>query len=144
MDKYEVIIAPLSDEDGGGYLAIVPDLYGCFSDGETPVEAAESIGGAIVEWIASNKAAGREIPSPGWARGMARDEDERIVKLIEEQQDLIETLTSRLRALETMPREIVGGQMSPKHWHSVGIKTTGQLIPILKKSGKLSKTKLTA
>ena len=36
---YAVMIAPLSAEDGGGFLATVPDLPGCMSDGETPEEA---------------------------------------------------------------------------------------------------------
>ncbi len=34
--KYPVIVQPLSKEDGGGFLATVPDLPGCVSDGETP------------------------------------------------------------------------------------------------------------
>ena len=34
---YAVVIELLSDEDGGGFLAIVPDLLGCMSDGETRV-----------------------------------------------------------------------------------------------------------
>ena len=37
--RYPVIVSPLSEEDGGGFLATVPDLPGCMSDGETPEEA---------------------------------------------------------------------------------------------------------
>ena len=37
--EYHVIVEPLSAGDGGGYLASVPDLPGCMSDGETPEEA---------------------------------------------------------------------------------------------------------
>jgi predicted RNase H-like HicB family nuclease len=37
--EYSVIIEPLSDEDGGGFVVVVPDLPGCMSDGETPEEA---------------------------------------------------------------------------------------------------------
>ena len=36
---YPVIVQPLPAEDGGGFLALVPDLPGCMSDGETPEEA---------------------------------------------------------------------------------------------------------
>jgi len=32
---YPVLIEPLSLEDGGGFLATVPDLPGCMSDGDT-------------------------------------------------------------------------------------------------------------
>ena len=34
-----VTISPLSDENGGGFLATVPDLPGCMSDGEAPEDA---------------------------------------------------------------------------------------------------------
>ena len=40
--EYPVVIEPLSKDDGGGFAAIVPDLPGCMSDGETPEEAAAS------------------------------------------------------------------------------------------------------
>ena len=39
MLTYAVVIEPLSAEEGGGYLAPVPDLPGCMSDGETPQKA---------------------------------------------------------------------------------------------------------
>ena len=34
--EYAVRIDRLAESDGGGYLATVPDLPGCMSDGETP------------------------------------------------------------------------------------------------------------
>lgn len=61
---YPVMIAPLSEEDGGGYLATVPDLPGCKSDGSTREEAAHNIGDAIVQWIDEAQKLGREIPAP--------------------------------------------------------------------------------
>jgi hypothetical protein len=36
---YNVVVEPLSKEDGGGFVATVPDLPGCMSDGETEAEA---------------------------------------------------------------------------------------------------------
>ena len=36
---YPVVITPLAEEEGGGYLATVPDLPGCMSDGATREEA---------------------------------------------------------------------------------------------------------
>ncbi|WP_425277503.1 type II toxin-antitoxin system HicB family antitoxin [Methylobacterium nodulans] len=36
------MVTPLSAEDGGGFAASVPDLPGCFSDGETPEEAVHT------------------------------------------------------------------------------------------------------
>ena len=62
--EYSVIIEPLSDEDGGGFIAIVPDLPGCMSDGETPEEALASVRDAISEWIDAAEAMGRAVPPP--------------------------------------------------------------------------------
>jgi len=33
--NYKIKIIKLTEEDGGGYLAYVPELPGCMSDGET-------------------------------------------------------------------------------------------------------------
>jgi antitoxin HicB len=60
--KYPVIVSPLSEEDGGGFLATVPDLPGCMSDGETPAEAIENVEDAIEEWLDLARKLGREIP----------------------------------------------------------------------------------
>jgi antitoxin HicB len=61
---YRVVIAPLPDEEGGGYLATVPDLPGCASDGATREEAARNVGDAILEWIDEAERLGREVPAP--------------------------------------------------------------------------------
>jgi len=61
---YPVVITPLSEADGGGYLATVPDLPGCASDGETREEAAHNVADAIAQWIDEAAALGREIPAP--------------------------------------------------------------------------------
>ncbi len=61
---YAVLIEPLSDEDGGGFLATVPDLPGCMSDGETREAAARNIEDAIVSWLEEADALGREVPQP--------------------------------------------------------------------------------
>ena len=62
--EYPVIVSPLSEEDGGGFLATVPDLPGCMSDGETPAEAIENVQDAIGEWLHLARELGREIPTP--------------------------------------------------------------------------------
>lgn len=61
---YAVLVEPLSDEDGGGFLATVPDLPGCMTDAETPEEAVRRISGVIEEWIGEARALGREVPKP--------------------------------------------------------------------------------
>jgi len=62
--KYPVIVQPLLQEDGGGFLATVPDLPGCMSDGETPEEAIANVQDAIAAWIEAARELGRGIPEP--------------------------------------------------------------------------------
>ena len=62
--EYPIVIAPLSEEDGGGFSAIVPDLPGCMSDGETPEEAVTNVRDAIAMWIEAAAELGRVVPPP--------------------------------------------------------------------------------
>jgi antitoxin HicB len=61
---YAVMIEPLAGEDGGGFVATVPDLPGCMSDGETPEEALSNVRDAISAWIEEARALGRPVPTP--------------------------------------------------------------------------------
>lgn len=47
---YPLIVEPLSEEEGGGFVAIAPDLSG-WSDGETPEEAVANVRDAVLAWI---------------------------------------------------------------------------------------------
>ena len=60
--KYSVLIRALPEEDGGGWLAIVPDLPGCSSDGETQMEALKNVEDAIEVWLAAARKHGQPIP----------------------------------------------------------------------------------
>ena len=62
--RYAIVIEPLSESDGGGFLATVPDLPGCVSDGATDREALENAYDAIEAWVEQATAMGRTIPSP--------------------------------------------------------------------------------
>jgi antitoxin HicB len=62
--EYAVRIDRLAEADGGGYLATVPELPGCMSDGETPEEALRNVQDAIESWIESAKEWKQEIPKP--------------------------------------------------------------------------------
>jgi antitoxin HicB len=64
INGYAIIVEPLSDEDGGGFVATVPDLPGCMSDGETPQEALANVEDAIRAWIETAKDLGHTIPKP--------------------------------------------------------------------------------
>ncbi|MCK5094657.1 MAG: type II toxin-antitoxin system HicB family antitoxin [Spirochaetes bacterium] len=60
--KYEVIIY-WSDEDKA-YIAEVPELAGCMSDGNTYEKALQNVQVIIGEWIETAKSLGRNIPIP--------------------------------------------------------------------------------
>ena len=61
---YEVDIRPLAQEDGGGFVAVAPELPGCMSDGETPQEALANAYDAIACWIEGAIEMGRPVPEP--------------------------------------------------------------------------------
>lgn len=62
--EYPVVVEPLAAADGGGFAALVPDLPGCMSDGETPEAALANVQDAIRVWIDTARELGRTIPSP--------------------------------------------------------------------------------
>ena len=96
MDQYQeylIVISPLSEGDGGGFLARVPDLPGCFGDGETREAALSDASKAILEWVDEYSKMGRDIPKAGSMAEEARAHREAEIKLITE-------LRHRLRASE--------------------------------------------
>lgn len=56
---YRVIIEPATE---GGYVAFVPSLPGCMTQGETFEEIKENIKDAISGYVAILKEQGEEIP----------------------------------------------------------------------------------
>jgi len=62
MYKYEVIV--WWSEKDQSYIAEVPELPGCMSDGGTYEEALKNIQLIISEWVETAKELGREIPEP--------------------------------------------------------------------------------
>ena len=62
--EYRIMIEPLPAAEGGGFLATVPDLPGCMSDGATPEEAVSNIQDAITAWIEAARDLGHSVPKP--------------------------------------------------------------------------------
>jgi antitoxin HicB len=62
--RYRIALRPLTADEGGGWLAEVPDLPGCLSDGETPQEATDNVMDEIASWIEAAAEDGREVPQP--------------------------------------------------------------------------------
>jgi predicted RNase H-like HicB family nuclease len=65
---YEVAIRPLTEAEGGGFGATVPELPGCMSDGETPQEALENVYDAIACWVEAAQEMGRPVPQAKHAK----------------------------------------------------------------------------
>jgi antitoxin HicB len=61
---YPVRLQRLPEDEGGGWLAEVPDLPGCMSDGDTPEQAVANVQGAILSWIEAAEELGRPVPVP--------------------------------------------------------------------------------
>jgi predicted RNase H-like HicB family nuclease len=62
MFKYEIIIYWSDDDEA--YIAEVPELPGCMTDGKTYDEVLENVTQLIKEWLETAKELGREIPKP--------------------------------------------------------------------------------
>jgi len=60
--KYEIII--YWSKDDKAFVAEVPELPGCKSDGQSYQEAVVNVQQIIEEWIETSKSIGREIPTP--------------------------------------------------------------------------------
>jgi antitoxin HicB len=66
--SYPIIILPLTEDEGSGFVALAPDLKGCLADGETREAAALDIASAIAEWIDEAKRLGQAVPPPNSSR----------------------------------------------------------------------------
>ena len=62
--EYPIVLEPLPAEEGGGFVATVPDLPGCMSDGATPEEAIVNVQDAIATWIEAANDLGHTVPKP--------------------------------------------------------------------------------
>jgi predicted RNase H-like HicB family nuclease len=56
----QVILYP--DHEDGGWVAEVPSLPGCISQGETREEAIANVRDAIDTWVAGAQQVGMEVP----------------------------------------------------------------------------------
>jgi antitoxin HicB len=61
---YRIVIEPLPESEGGGFLATAPDLPGCIADGDTEDEALANIRDAIQSWLGRCEEMGRVAPFP--------------------------------------------------------------------------------
>ena len=62
--NYSISLRRLEEDEGGGWLAEIPGLPGCMSDGETTEEALINIQDAKLCWLESALAQGVQVPLP--------------------------------------------------------------------------------
>lgn len=70
---YEVNLRPLSEAEGGGWLATIPALPGCTGDGETEMAAIEDARSAALEWAQAAMADGEPVPAPSRPNPLAAE-----------------------------------------------------------------------
>ncbi|SHI80878.1 Predicted nuclease of the RNAse H fold, HicB family [Aureimonas altamirensis DSM 21988] len=99
---YAVVVLPLDQEDGDGFVAYVPDLPGCMSDGETAEEACINVYAAIAEWIEEAQETGQIVPSPGSAARRHRKLHRRMLDYIEKQAELLDAKEQLLNAKDSL------------------------------------------
>jgi antitoxin HicB len=61
--EYAIVVEPLGEADGGGWLASVPALPGCLGDGEIREAALADVQKVIIEWRDADRRLGRDVPS---------------------------------------------------------------------------------
>ena len=62
MVKYGIIIYWSREDEA--FIAEVPELPGCASDGDTYQQALDNVQVIVRDWLKTAKAVGREIPEP--------------------------------------------------------------------------------
>lgn len=102
--RYVMLVHRLSEEDGGGFVAYAPELYGCTADGDTPEAALRDLMAAIDEWLDEAVRLNRPIPQPGelatrvrGERQAMKDSVQELVKIIERQDQLIDKQDTLIR-----------------------------------------------
>jgi len=86
-----MVVSALSEENGGGFIAIAPDLHGCMADGDTREAAIAELHHAIEEWIDEAQRLKRRVPLPGEYIARTRQERKEINNLLKAQEKLIKT-----------------------------------------------------
>ena len=61
-NKYKFNVYPLSESDGGGFYAEVPELPGCIASAATLEETIKLLEEAIDSWIEVSKGKGKNSP----------------------------------------------------------------------------------
>ena len=64
FEDYAINIAPIPEEEGGGYLVTLPDFPGCIADGGTIDTAIAEARDAFTAWAMAEREDKGELPTP--------------------------------------------------------------------------------
>ena len=64
LENYSINISTIPNEEGGGYLASIPDCPGCIADGDTIDEAIAEIQDAFEAWSMAKQEDKGGLPAP--------------------------------------------------------------------------------
>ena len=64
FEDYAINVSPLPSEDGGGFMASIPDLPGCIADGATIDEAIAEARDAFNAWTTAEREDQGSLPQP--------------------------------------------------------------------------------
>ncbi|WP_425909024.1 type II toxin-antitoxin system HicB family antitoxin [Nitrobacter sp. TKz-YC02] len=103
---YPIVIVPLPEDEGGGFLGYVPDLKGCMSDGSTREETAKNTEDAIAEWLDAARQRGMDVPAPNSAAERERGRKARLANELKRLAEGVDQIEGRLQELERVAREI--------------------------------------
>jgi len=103
---YPIVIVPLPEDEGGGFLGYAPDLKGCMSDGATRIEAVQNTECAIEEWLDAARTRGMDIPAPGSALERERARKARLANELKRLAEGVDQFEGRLQELERVAQEI--------------------------------------
>jgi antitoxin HicB len=101
MNEYRLVVAPLSHEDGGGFIGFFPDLPGCTSDGETREEATKNAEEALAAWLEVQHERQAQVPDPGAASAEMEEEREQMIHAIARLTTELESARDRIKQLES-------------------------------------------
>lgn len=104
---YPALVMPLSEEDGGGFAAYIPDLPGCMGDGETQDAAILDAYEAAEAWLETNIELGREVPEPGSAIEAARERQEALLKALQAALHYADHADGKIAKLETQIKNLI-------------------------------------
>lgn len=125
---YPIVIVPLPEDEGGGFLGYAPDLMGCMSDGATREEAVKNTQDAILEWLDAARVRSLEIPAPNSAAQRERALKAHLAQRIKDLAHNLDQFEERLQELEKVARDIEERLENQSAWGRVA-ELTGAIPP---------------